>query len=215
MPQACKVSFDEPLTFRFLRPRIMQNCYQFTTDMKNIFVLSMLVSSMMICSCQKKDSAAEQQLAQRKVELDAREEAFAERMNALDERVKALDERVKALAQKERATANARTNPTDTQSQSPNPAQVQAARESLVQQFSNSVPDQAQAKAEKAAKEAEMQEQRGQSQTLQEEKLRAVESKWHSAGMSGGAVFPAPAASLTPPSPATEDTSASPSPTPQ
>src|SRR5881628_2964084 len=86
----------------------MQDHYQFAPDMKRILVLTMLVSFVMICSCQKKDSAAEQQLAQRKVELDAREEAFAERMNALDERVNALDERVKALAQKERATANVR-----------------------------------------------------------------------------------------------------------
>jgi len=190
----------------------MQDHYQFAPDMKRILVLTMLVSFVMICSCQKKDSAAEQQLAQRKVELDAREEAFAERMNALDERVNALDERVKALAQKERATANVRTNPTDTQSQSPNPAQVQAERDSLVQQFSNSVPDHSQVIAEKAAKEAEMQEQRGQSQTLQEEKLRAVESKWHSAGMSGGAVFPAPAPSSTSPPPAEQATSPNTSP---
>src|SRR5207249_322660 len=43
--------------------------------MKKIFVLSMLISFAMICSCQKQDTAAEQQLAQRKAELDERENA--------------------------------------------------------------------------------------------------------------------------------------------
>jgi hypothetical protein len=212
MPQACKVSFDEPLTFHFLRPRIM---HQFTRDMKNILVLSMLVSFVMICSCQRKDSAAEQQFAQRKVELDAREQALDERMNALNERVNALDERVKALAEKEKATANARTSPTDTQGQIPNPAQEQAERDSLVQQFSNSVPDQSQLKAEKAERTRSSQEQLGQSQSAQEEKLRAIESKWHAAGTSSGAVYPAPAATLPIPSPAEEATLPSPSPSPE
>ena len=45
-----------------------------------MFVLSMLISFAMICSCQKQDSAAEQQLAQRKTELDARETALIERL---------------------------------------------------------------------------------------------------------------------------------------
>src|SRR5213082_2237873 len=105
----------------------MQNLYQFTTDMKKILVLSMLVSSVIICSCQRQESAAQQQLDQRKVELDAREEALAERKTvldgrekALDERQNALDEREKALAQKEGAAANARTNPTDVQGQTVN-----------------------------------------------------------------------------------------------
>jgi hypothetical protein len=62
----------------------------FTSDMKNIFILSLLISFAMICSCQKQDSAAEQQLAQRKTELDARETALIERLNALDEKVNAL-----------------------------------------------------------------------------------------------------------------------------
>src|SRR5262249_55307201 len=105
MPPACKVSFDEPLTFRFLRPRIMQNRYQFTTDMKDILVLSMLVSSMMICSCQKQESTAQQPLDQRKVELDSREEALAERKTVLDGREKGLDERQSALDEREKALA--------------------------------------------------------------------------------------------------------------
>ena len=212
MQQACKVSFDEPLAFHFLRPRIM---HQFTRDMKNILVLSMLGSFVMICSCQRKDSTAEQQLAQRKVELDAREEALAERLNSLEEKVNWLDQRMKELAEKEKAAMNARTNPTDTQGQTPEPAQMQAERQRVIQQFSTMAPDQRQVQAQKAEKEAEKQQQRGQSQSLQEEKLKAIESKWHSSGMSSGAVYPAPAATSPPPSPAEEDTSPNPSQTPE
>ena len=194
----------------------MQGHYQFAPDMKKILVLSMLVSFVMICSCQKKDSAAEQQLAQRKVELDAREEALDERMNALNERVNALDERVKALAEKERATANARTNPTDTQGQSPNPAQVQAERDSLVQQFSNSVPDQSQLKAEKAEKESEIQQQsQRQLEEFQQERERVRQLKLTGAWMSGGAVYPAASATSSTPPPTEEATSPSPSPSPE
>src|SRR6202049_4725250 len=97
--------------------------------MKKMFVLSMLISFAMICSCQKQDSTAEQQLAQRKTDLDAREEALVERKSALDEREKALDEREKALAEKEKATMNARTNPTNLQDQTPDPAQVEAEKD--------------------------------------------------------------------------------------
>ena len=74
---------------------------QFTPDMKKFFVISMLISFAMICSCQKQDLAAEQQLAQRKAELDARE--------------KALDEREKALAERENAATNIRKIPADVQ----------------------------------------------------------------------------------------------------
>jgi len=194
----------------------MQDHYQFAPDMKRILVLTMLVSFVMICSCQKKDSAAEQQLAQRKVELDAREEALAEQMNALNERLNALDERVKALAEKERTTANARTNPTDTQGQSPNPAQVQAERDSLVQQFSNSVPDHSQLKAEKAGKESEIQQQsQRQLEEFQQERERVRQLKLTGAWMSGGAVYPAASATSSTPPPTEEATSPSPSPSPE
>src|SRR6266699_3629851 len=104
--------------------------------MKKLFTLTMLISFAMICSCQKQDSAAEQQLAQRKTDLDAREEALADRKSALDERQKALDEREKSLAEKEKATMNTRTNPTDVQ----DPAQVQAQRDMLKQQLSAMSP---------------------------------------------------------------------------
>jgi len=80
-----KYRLTRPLAFRFLSPNY-GNQLQFTADMKKLFVLLMLISFAMICSCQITRLTAEQQLAQRKTELDARE-------NALDEREKALAER--------------------------------------------------------------------------------------------------------------------------
>jgi chromosome segregation ATPase len=119
--------------------------------MTKIFLLSMLISFMMICSCQKQESATEQQLAQRKTELDAREEELTERKSALDEREKALDEREKSWNEKEKATMNTRTNPTNIQ----DPAQVEAERDRMVQQLSTMIPDTSQ--TEKAEQEREMQ----------------------------------------------------------
>jgi galactokinase len=126
--------------------------------MKRIFLLSMLTSVAMICSCQKKDSTAQQQLAQRKVELDAREEELAEKKSALDqrekmlgEREKAVDEKEKSLAEKETATMNARSNPTNVQ----DPGQVEAERDRVIQQLSAMIPDSSQ--TEKAEQEREMQ----------------------------------------------------------
>jgi hypothetical protein len=96
--------------------------------MKRMFVLSMLVPFAMICSCQKQDSAAERQLAQRRAELDAREKALAEREKPRTNIRKTLD-----------------------------PAQVKAERDRRIQQLSPEVqalisrtpPDTSQEKAEK------------------------------------------------------------------
>jgi hypothetical protein len=73
--------------------------------MKGMCVLWTFICFGMICACQKHDSAAEAQLAQRKAELDARE--------------KALDERENALAEKEKVIARFRANPSDLQSPRP------------------------------------------------------------------------------------------------
>jgi hypothetical protein len=91
--------------------------------MKKIFVLSTLVSLAMICACQKHDSVAEAQFAQRKAELDARE--------------KALDEREKALVEKEKIIASFRAIPSDLQSrkQAVDPEQAKAERERRIQQL--------------------------------------------------------------------------------
>ena len=97
----------------------------------------------MICSCQKQDSAAEQQLAQRKTELDARK--------------KALAAREKALAEREKATANARTIPPGVQGQTHDPSQVNAERDRRIQQvppeFRALIPDRSQVTAGDPAKQ--------------------------------------------------------------
>jgi len=62
--------------------------------MKKFFVVSLLIPFALACSCQKRDTTAEQQLVQRKAELDTRE--------------KALDERGKALADREELAAKPR-----------------------------------------------------------------------------------------------------------
>jgi hypothetical protein len=64
--------------------------------MKRMFVLSMLISFAMIYACQKRDSAAEAQLAQRKAELDTREKALDEREKALSRRPVVEPEEAKA-----------------------------------------------------------------------------------------------------------------------
>jgi hypothetical protein len=175
-------------------------------DMKKNLILSVIISFAMICSCQKQDSAAEQQLAQQKAALDAREKALDERVNALDESVNVLNGRVNALAEKQNATANVRTIPTDPQTQISDPAQIQAERDAVIQQLSAEIrariPDDSKMKAD-----GEMERQAGleQPQGQRQPKLE----------MSGGAIFPAPEATSPTPSPAVETTSPTQSPTPQ
>ena len=86
--------------------------------MKKTLFLSTLISFAMICACQKQDSAAEAQLAQRKAELDTRE--------------KALDEREKALVEREKNLANSPI--IQSRQQARNPAEVEAEREKRLQQ---------------------------------------------------------------------------------
>lgn len=91
--------------------------------MKRMLVLCVLISFAMICACQKQDSAAEAQLAQRKAELDARE--------------KALDEREKAVSEWEKAITKFRAIPSDLQSRTPvvDPEQAKAERDRRIQQL--------------------------------------------------------------------------------
>src|ERR1043166_2005890 len=163
--------------------------------MKIIFVLSVLTSVAMICSCQKQDSAAEQQLAQRKIELDTRE-------NALNEREKAI--------------ASVRKISPDLQSRPPvrDPAQLKAERDRKIQQLPPELhaliaaaPDASQLKAERDSK---MQARSAQRQLGPEDLNRQWQRKMM--GTAGGAVFPAPEASSPTPSPAEQATSPSPSP---
>ena len=96
----------------------------------------------MICSCQKQDSAADAQLAQRRAELDARE--------------KAIDEREKALVEREKALANSRIIQPR---QARNPAEVEAEREKRLQQLPPElralIPNREQMDAARLAKERE------------------------------------------------------------
>jgi hypothetical protein len=134
-----------PSVFLF---RITEDQLQFTPDMKKLFTLTMLISVAMICSCQKQDSAAERQLAQRKAELDARQNALDEREKELALKETVLRER--ALAEKQKAIANARTIP--------DAAQLKAERDRSIQQPPPppAVQDPAQMRAEKERKMREL-----------------------------------------------------------
>ena len=102
--------------------------------MKKNLALSLLIPFALVCSCEKQDSAAEQQLAQRKTELDAREKA-------LDEREKALAEREKLVA-KPRVPSVPRIAPAEPQRTVPpelkglmaDPSQLRTEREQRIQE---------------------------------------------------------------------------------
>jgi len=183
--------------------RITENQSQFTPDMKKLFVLSMLMAFAMLCSCQKQNSAAEQQLAQRKAELDARQNA--------------LDEREKALIERERAVAKAQTVPADAQSRRlvRDPAQMQAERDRRIQQLppelQGLVANSEQAQAEK---DSRLQERIAQRQRRLEElqKRRFQAMKPPASEVTASPVSEA-TAEASPVSEAT--TSPTPSPTPQ
>ncbi len=163
----------------------------------------MVISFAMICSCQKQNSAAEQQLAQRKTELDARE-------TALDEREKALVERENALAGKEKAMTNPRTIPSDIQGQTPEPSQGNAERDSRLQQlppeFRALIRDRSQVTAGDPAKQKRPAPRQLGPEDLQRQWQRNLDK----AKMSDEAVSPAAAAGSPTPSPAVEATSPSP-----
>src|SRR5436190_19297129 len=127
--------------------------------MKKMFVLSMLVSFAMICSCQKQGSIAEAQLAQRKTDLDAREEALVQREKAVDEREKAVAEREKALAS---------SRVIQSQRQAPDAARAEAERQKRIQQLPAElralIPDRSRIDAGKAEKERAAQQRAAQTQ---------------------------------------------------
>ena len=220
------------MAFRFLAPNY-GNQLQFTPDMKKIFVLSILISFAMVSSCQKQSSTAEQQLAQRKAELDAREKA-------LDEREKALAEKEKATASARtilpnlqspgqvrdpaqvKAEGDAETSakvkkiqqlPAEVQALMPDPGQVQAQRDRIIQGRRQRGLEEPRMKIDAA--------KRGNIRAMSPEQLERirVETAKKNA-MSAGAAPPAAASpeAAAPPaaaSPEAETTSPSPSPTPQ
>src|SRR6187551_865644 len=100
--------------------------------MKRMGLISTFICLAIICACQKQDSAAEAQLAQRKAELDTRE--------------KALDERERALIEREKAGPNRHIIQSPQQAR--NRAEVEADREKRLQQLPpeirSLIPDRAQ-----------------------------------------------------------------------
>ena len=189
--------------------------------MKKMFLLSTLTSFAMICSCQRQDSAAEAQLAQRKSELDARETALVEREKTLDARERALAEREKATANTSTIRPELQSNRPELQSrrQIPNAAEAKAERDRRIQQlppeFRALIPDPSQVKAEshrdkrESSDPAEAQPERDRSilsnqrQLSPEDLQREWQRKLDQAKTSGAAM-----------SPAAEDTLLTPSPTP-
>jgi hypothetical protein len=149
------------VAFRFLPVRITEDQIQFTPDMKKLLTLTMLVSFAMICSCQKHDSAAERQLAQRKAELDARE--------------KELDEREKALAERERATVQSVPDARQ-RGQVRDPAQLKADIDRRLQQLppdaKSLIGVPSGAKAARDEKDARVQERVAEKERMLEEKQR-------------------------------------------
>lgn len=144
----------------------------------------MLIPFAMICSCQKQDSTAEQQLAQRKTEQDSREEALNERLNALSEKVNALDERVNALAENEKAAANARMSPPAQSSDTiSDPAQAKAERDRKIQEiaaeFRAMVPDSSN------QKDRITKERLSQAQGALKELMSQKQPKWQMSGAGG------------------------------
>jgi hypothetical protein len=177
--------------------------------MTKILILPLLSSLAIICSCQKQDSAVEQEFAQRKAELDAREKALDERVNALNERVNVLDGRVKMLADNQKAMANAGTRSAGVQEQTSDPAQGQAERERIQQlaaEMRARMTDPSQVNAARAEKD----------RRTQERQQRALEQlqgqKQSKSKMFNGAVLPAPQAILPNPPSAVEATSPNASP---
>src|SRR5438874_2530682 len=193
------------LSIPFSWPRINE-----IPDMKKTLLLSTVVSFAMICSCQKNDSGAEAQLAQRKTELDAREEA-------LIQREKAVDAREKEIAEREKALANSRI--IQSPRQAPDAAQAEAERQKRIQQLPPElkalVPDRSQveARAQKQQQSAQRQSEIQQSQRMQNARQRKLDAmqKWQT---SGAALSPGAQSSSPTASPAIETQSETESPTP-
>jgi len=194
------------LSIPFSWPRISE-----IPDMKKTLLLSTVVSFAMICSCQKNDSGAEAQLAQRKTELDAREEALIQREKAVDAREKEIAEREKALAD---------SHVIQSQRQAPDAAQAEAERQKRIQQLPPElkalVPDRSQVEAAQAQKQqqsAQRQSEIQQSQRMQNARQRKLDAmqKWQT---SGAALSPGAQSSSPTASPAIETQSETESPTP-
>ena len=172
--------------------------------MKKIFILPTVVAFAMICSCQKHDSATEQQLAQRKVELDARETALAEKEKELNLKETALNERQNALAKKEKAGASARIVPPDVQSQGAvrDAAEAKAERDRRIQQLPPEIraliPDPSRMKSAREEKDRITRERLAKKQAVPEQLQSQNQQKGTSPTSSPAIETTSPAESPTP-----------------
>ena len=98
--------------------------------MKKLFVVPALIVFVAVSSCQKQDSTAEQELAERKAQMDAREKA-------LDARERTLDARARTTTDA-RATSGLQAVPPDAQAELkrliPDAAHVKAERQRRLQE---------------------------------------------------------------------------------
>jgi hypothetical protein len=102
--------------------------------MKKTLALSLLIPFALVCSCEKQDSAAEQQLVQRKTELNAREKALDEREKALAEREKLVARPRLAPVPRARPAVPRRTVPPDLQGLMADPSQLRTERQQRMQE---------------------------------------------------------------------------------
>ena len=102
--------------------------------MKKTLALSLLIPFALVCSCQKQDSTAEQQFAQRKTELDAREKALDEREKALAQRAKLVATPRIAPVPRIAPAAPQRTVPPELKGLMADPSQLRTEREQRMQE---------------------------------------------------------------------------------
>jgi hypothetical protein len=152
-----------------------------------------------ICSCQKQDSTAEQELAKRRAERGTTEKALTEKMDALNERISVLDAKVNAVAEAQKTTASARAIPAPAQNRTPDPVQLQAARQQAMQQLPvemrSYIDDDLKMKAEKESARPESQRQLDRAES-QRRKLEISRRAASSSGQSNSSTT-SPAAETT------------------
>ncbi len=102
--------------------------------MKKTLALSLLIPFALVCSCEKQDSTAEQQLAQRKTALDAREKALDEREKTLAERERLVVKPRIAPIPRVAPAGSQRTIPPDLQGLMADPSQLRTEREQRMQE---------------------------------------------------------------------------------
>src|SRR5215467_13821120 len=103
--------------------------------MKKTFALSLLIPLALVCSCQKQDSTAEQQLTQQKADLDARQKELDDKEKALEQRETLVAKsRVPSVPKITPAPAEPqRTVPPELQGLIADPSQLRSEREARMQ----------------------------------------------------------------------------------